>query len=430
MLYLERSFRIDGGKRIRMKSTSTQIRVAVGDFRADQNTRKAVNKVLESGRISEGEYVREFESKWAAYIGTKYSVVLNSGTSALIAGLTALKYRLKNSEVKNGTKVITTPITYIATSNAIVLSGLEPVYVDVDEDTFCITPESIKAHLEETDVTEEYSLILPIHLMGYPCDMDGINKLAKKYGLLVFEDAAQAHGTIYKGKKVGSLSLLSDFSFYIAHNIQVGEMGAINTNDYEVIRLAKKIKANGRLCDCPVCTRKTTGCPKIKVTEGDLDPRFTHDIIGYNFKTTEFQAALGLAQLKRVDWIIERRRENIKYLNERLGKFSDVLQLPKYDENVSYLAYPIVIKNSRKISRKKIRMRFEQRGIETRPLFGCIPTQQPAYSYLKDQYEGILPIAENVGTNGFYIGCHQYLTHKDLDYVVKAFEVICHELLE
>jgi CDP-6-deoxy-D-xylo-4-hexulose-3-dehydrase len=201
-------------------------------------------------------------------------------------------------------------------------------------------------------------------------------------------------------------------------------MGTITTNDYEIIRLVKRIKANGRMCDCPVCTRNTTGCPKIKSARDDFDPRFTHDIVGYNFKTMEFQAALGLTQLKKIDSIIERRRENVKYLNDHLRKFSSIMQLPKYDKDVSYMAYPLVIKNPKKVSRKKIRMGLEEKGVETRPLFGCIPTQQPAYSYLKNEYEGTLPIAESVGLNGFYIGCHQYLTHEDLDYVVKAFREV------
>jgi len=410
-----------------MDTTVKNMKISVGDFRVDKEEIDAINEVLKSGVISEGERVRKFEEEWAKYIGTKYSVVLNSGTSALIAGLTALKYRQKDSKIKK--KVITTPISYIATSNAIVLSGLEPVYVDVDKDIFCITPENIRAHLEKVDTLEEYSLILPVHLMGYPCNMDEINKIAKKYGLFVFEDSAQAHGTLYKGKKVGSLSLLSGFSFYIAHNIQVGEMGAVTTNDYEIRRLVKKIKANGRMCDCYICTRETTGCPKMRADERGADPKFTHDIIGYNFKTTEFQAAIGLTQLKKIEWIIERRRQNVRYLNEGLERFSDAIQLPRYYENVSYMAYPIVIKNPKKANRKKITMKLEQMRIETRPLFGCIPTQQPAYSYLKNKYNGILPIAESVGSNGFYIGCHQYLTQEDLDYVVKAFGVVYNELL-
>lgn len=406
----------------------SRIKISVGDFRVNEEDRKEIGKILDSGMVSEGQYVRKFEDEWAKYIGTKYSVVLNSGTSALIAGLTALKYK-QGSKVRCGTKVITTPISYIATSNAIVLSGLEPIYVDVDGATFCIAPENVRAYLEKVNDPEEYSLILPVHLMGYPCDMDGMKRIAKEYGLLVFEDSAQAHGTLYKGKKVGSLSALSDFSFYIAHNIQVGEMGAVTTNDYEIIRLIRKIKANGRICDCPICTRKTR-CPKMEADEDDVDPRFTHDIIGYNFKTTEFQAALGLTQLKRIDRIIESRRENVRYLNEGLEKFSDLMQLPKCEEDVSYMAYPIVIKNPVRTSRKKIRAMLEEMGIETRPLFGCIPTQQPAYNHLKERYKNILPIAEFVGSNGFYIGCHQYLTHDDMDYVIKAFEDIFHELLE
>lgn len=407
-----------------------KIKIPVGDFRIGEEEKKAVMKVLDGGRISEGKSVREFERKFAEYIGTKYSIALSSGTSALIAGLTALKYYEKLG-VKASTKIITTPVTYIATTNAIVTSGFEPVFVDIDRHTFGITPESIKAHLETVDDIDQYSLILPVHLMGYPCDMDGINKIAKKYGLQTFEDSAQAHGTTYKGKKTGSLSLLSDFSFYIAHNIQAGEMGAITTDDAEIIRLIRKIKANGRMCDCPVCTRAEGKCPKISSYKGDddFDPRFTHDYIGYNFKTMEFQAALGITQLNKADWITRKRSENVKYLNEELVQFSDILQLPEYSEDVSYLAYPLVIKRPEVISRKKLRTELEKKGIETRPLFGCIPTQQPAYSYLKKKYEGMLPNADYIGNNAFYVGCHQYLQEKDLEYLIQTFKEILNKTI-
>jgi len=401
------------------------IRVRVGDFKIGEEEKQAIIEVLDSGRISEGQKVREFEREWAKFVGTKHAIAVNSGTSALISGLTALKYH-KNLNIKPNTKVITTPLTFIATSNAIVLSGFEPIYVDVDKETFGITPENIKTHLEEIDDPTEYSIILPVHLMGYPCDMDKINKIAKEYGLITFEDSAQAHGTIYKGKKTGSLSLLSIFSFYIAHNIQAGELGAVTTDDPEIRRLVKKIKAHGRMCDCPICYRGEGKCPKLSSYKGedDFDPRFTHDMIGYNFKTMEFQATLGIVQLKKADWIAEKRRENVKYLNESLEKFSDILQLPKYDENVSYLAYPIVIKKPEKISRKQLRIELEKRGVETRPLFGCIPTQQPAYSFLKKKYEGKLPNAEYIGLNGFYIGCHQYIEQEDLEFITKTFKKI------
>jgi len=406
-----------------------KMKVRVGDFRIGKGEKEAINEVLDYGRISEGKKVREFEKNFADYIGTKYSIAVSSGTSALIAGLTALKYYDKLS-INANTKVITTPITYIATSNAIVSTDFEPVYIDIDRETFGITPDNIKAHLEQVDDPSEYSLILPVHLMGYPCDMDEINKVAKNYGIQIFEDSAQAHGTIYKGRKTGSLSLLSIFSFYIAHNIQAGEMGAITTDDPEIIRLIKKIKANGRMCDCPICLRAEGKCPKLLSYKGDddFDPRFTHELIGYNFKTMEFQAALGITQLKKADWITKKRSENVKYLNDGLEEFSDILQLPKYSKEVSYLAYPLVIKKPEIISRKKLRSELEKRGVETRPLFGCIPTQQPAYKPLKEKYKGKLPNADYVGLNGFYVGCHQYLEQEDLEYIIKTFREIFNEV--
>lgn len=406
-------------------TTTKNKRIFVGDFQIGEDEKNAVNEVLNQGRLSEGKKVREFERLFAEYIGTRYAIALSSGTSALIVGLMAL-LNDKRFHIKKGSKVITSPVTYIATTNAIYLTGFEPVFVDIDPQTFAILPEEIETLLRTSENPEEYSIILPVHLMGYPCDMDEINRIAKEYNLLTFEDSAQAHGTIYNGKKTGSLSLLSDFSFYIAHNIQAGEMGAVTSNDGEIISLIRKLKANGRLCDCPVCTRPQGVCPPADKYDGedDFDPRFTHDLIGYNFKTMEFQAALGVTQLHKADNIFRQRQNNVKYLNEKLNKYSEFLQLPIYSKNVSYLAYPIVIKDSSVISRKELRKKLEDYGVENRPLFGCIPTQQPAYSFLMEKYKNRLPNAEYVGKNGFYIGCHQYITQDDLDYIVDAFERI------
>ncbi len=240
------------------------------------------------------------------------------------------------------------------------------------------------------------------------------------------EDAAQAHGTIYKNKKLGACSALACFSFYIAHNIQVGEMGAVVTDDYNIYKYIKKIKAHGRMCDCPVCVRAEGKCPRMnsKEFEEDFDPRFYHDMFGFNFKTMEFQAALGLAQLEKVKSILKRRKYNVHYLNEGLRPLSDVLQLPCYSENISYLAYPIIIKRQDIITRKMLRRELEMAGIETRPLFGCVPTQQPAYAHLKKKYQAKLLNAEYIGLNGFYIGCHQYLKKEDLDFVISKFHII------
>jgi len=393
------------------------IRIRVGEFKLGPKEKRALVDVIDSGRLSEWKRTFEFEKAWANYIGTKYSVAVNSGTSALIAGLTALKYKFR---LKEGSKVITSPLTFIATVNAIVHSGFEPVFVDVDRETLVITPENIKISLNKE---RNVSIILPVHLMGYPVDMDRINELAKEYNILVMEDAAQAHGSVYKGKRVGSLSDLAIFSFYIAHNIQAGEMGAIVTNDYSIFKLLKRIKAHGRMCECSVCTRSLGICPSIDNYKGkeDFDPRFYHVMIGFNFKIMEFQAALGLTQLEKADEIFKKRNFNVKYLNDKLSGLSAILQLPHYSKDISYLAYPLIIKDSNLISRLELRKELEKEGIETRPLFGCIPTQQPAYGYLKPKYKNKLPNAEYIGANGFYIGCHQYLTKNDLNFIIKVF---------
>lgn len=396
------------------------MRISVGEFHIGDKEKKALIDVIDSGRISEGRKTFEFEKAWANYIGTKFSVAVNSGTSALIAGLSALKTKYS---IASGSKVITTPLTFIATINAIWHCGLEPLFVDIDKDSFVITPEHIKKAL---DKEKNASIILPVHLLGYPADMDEINAIAKEYNAVVMEDAAQAHGSLYKGKKVGSFSELAIFSFYIAHNIQAGEMGALTTDDYTLFKLIKKIKAHGRMCECNVCTRSSGVCPPLDNYKGvdDFDPRFTHDIIGFNFKVMEFQSALGLSQLNHADEIFQKRNHNVKYLNSGLSGLSEIIQLPFYSGHVSYLAYPVIIKKTNVITRLKLRRALEKEGIETRPLFGCIPTQQPAYRFLKNRYKDKLPNAEFIGANGFYIGCHQYLKKDDLDFIISVFKKI------
>lgn len=404
-----------------------KIKVPVGKLIIEREERKEINEILDSGLISEGKYVREFEKKWAGYIGTKYCVATSSGTAALITALLSLRYLFK---LENRLKVVTSPLTYIADANAIVLSGFYPVFVDVDPEKFSIIPEEIEELLKNDRSPEKYSVILPVDLIGYSVELEKIKIIAKKYGLYVLEDAAQAHGTVHHGKKCGSNVDAGVFSFYIAHNIQAGELGAITTSNQEIYRMSKKIKTNGRYCSCEICTRLKGTCPQIKSQSAtdNFDPRFYHEVIGYNFKTMEFQAILAIAQMRRIKQIIKKRKDNLRYLNQGLAKFSDILKLPCYDKNASYLCYPIVIKNTRIISRKELCSKLEKRGIETRPVFSCIPTQQPAYSHLKETYKNRLPNAEFIGLNGFYIGCHQYLSRNDLDYVIANFTDILRKL--
>lgn len=404
------------------KKTSKR-KINVGDFRLGPEEKNSIIEVLNSGRISEGAKVRRFEKLFSDFIGTEHSVVVNSGTSALIALLLALKYDNRFPKIRANAKIITSPITYIATANAIVLSGFEPVFVDIDAGTFSIMPEQVEEVLSKN---RDCAAILPVHLMGYPCDMDALNDLAQKYNVTLIEDSSQAHGSLYKGKKTGSLAVAGTFSFYIAHNIQAGEMGAVTTDDELLAENIQRIKANGRLCSCSICTRSQNYCKLLDPTSetDEDDPRFTHTLIGANFKTMEFQAALGITQIKKADKIVKKRLENVQRLNDGLERFSKFMVLPKFSADVSYLAYPITIKEDAGISRRWLTSRLESHGIETRPLFGCIPTQQPAYGYLKPKYAGKLPNAEYIGKNSFYFGCHQYLTGPDIDYIIDVFSQI------
>ena len=398
-----------------MSNELSKRKISVGDFILTDEDKQLILEICNSNRISEGKYVNLFEKEFANIIGTKHCTLVNSGTSALIVALTALLYDDRYPKIKKGAKVLTTPLTYIATSNAIKLVGLKPVFVDINLDTFDINVDLIEELLKQS--SDDYCMILPVHLMGYPCDMDRINELAQKYDLVIFEDAAQAHGTKYNGKNVGNLSLCADYSFYTAHNISCTEMGAVVTNDSILNTRIKQLKANGRMCSCKICTRMQGTCP---YKDEESDPRFSHEYIGYNFKTTEFSAGLGYLQLQRFDSIIKKRLDNVKYLNDGLVGLRDFIKLPIYDENVSYLAYPIVV-NPDKVNRKWFMNKLAEYGIESRPLFGCIPIQQPAYKEYKELYNGKLPVAEYLGNNGMYIGCHQYLGQDDLDYVIEMF---------
>lgn len=367
--------------------------VKLGDYIITPEDEEIVLKVLRSNRLSEGKYVREFEEKWADFCGTKYCVLTNSGTSALMCALQVLK------EYTTSRKVLTTPLTFIATINALMLTGFEPTFADVDRETFVLKP------------TRGTDLFLPVHLYGYPVDM---NKFEYRY---MIEDAAEAHGSFYKGKKVGSFGLMGCFSFYIAHNIQVGDMGAVTTNSQDVYKMLRKMKAHGRMCECAVCRRQEGKCP---YKDRDFDPRFTHTHIAYNMKTTEIQAALGINQLKHADEILSKRQENVKYLNEGLAGVVE-LQLPKHDPLVSYLAYPVILKDE-SIVRSDFLNRLTQAGVENRPLFACVPTQTPAYESIAEQWRGRLPNAEWLGSRGFHVACHQYLTKQELDTIIESIK--------
>jgi len=390
------------------------MQVRIGDFSYGPEQKAAVEGMMAENAVSEGRKCREFEAAFAKHIGSKHCVTANSGTSAGMLIFQGLKY-VSNNPIKEGTTVLTSPLTYIATVNAFTTLGFKPAFCDVRLDTFSMDEEKAKEHFENNDPSE-YSAIQPVHLMGYAVEMDRINAIAKEHGLVSIEDSCEATGTKYKGRRTGTWGTAGWFSFYIAHNIQVGEFGAITTDDAELAEKMHRLKGNGRMCYRTVKEVEEGKCPHANL---GFNPRYLHDMIGFNFKPMEFQAVLGLTQLAKAEWIIAKRQDNVKFLNDSLAKLSGELMLPKLSKDVSYLGYPLIVE-SKRISRDKLSVELTKRGIENRPIFNCIPTQQKAYAHLAKEYAGKLPNAEHVGKNGIYLPVHQYLSDQQREYMAKT----------
>lgn len=393
-----------------------KFRIQTGNLTISQPERERIIKILDTGNVSEGENCREFENSWANFIGTKYCTVINSGTSALIVGLIALKYKLK----KESLKVATTPFTYVATINSILMTGGIPIFVDIDKDSYGINPQS----LEEILKTQDVDVVMVVHLMGIPSRINEIKNICDKYNVILVEDNCQSYGTKnYDDKMLGSYGLWSACSFFIAHTLQCSELGSLNTNDKDMRRIFNKLKSNGRTSDYNP-ELESYYINEIEKDKRDLHPRYYHDMISGNFRTTEFSCALANGQFENIDFIITKRNENVKYLIDNLKQFSTVIQFPLYSKSYTYLGFPLMILRPDLISRKEFRKQLEDNSIETRPMFGCLPFDMPSLSKFKDEYMGKLDIAEYVGRQTFYIGCHQYLIQDDLDYIISIFKKI------
>ena len=248
-----------------------------------------VVEVLKSGMIAQGPKVEEFEERFAEWVGADYAVAVNSGTAALHVALLSCG-------IGEGDEVITSPFTFIASGNSILYTGARPVFADIDLKTYTLDPNSI-----ENLISENTKAILPVQLYGQSANMDKINEIAERYGLIVIEDAAQAHGATCNGHKVGSLGDMSCFSFYPTKNMTTSEGGIITTNDEDLADNAKVFRAHGSSI------------------------RYHHDEIGYNFRMTDISAAIGLAQLDKIDGFNDKRIENAAYLNEGLKNVDGVV---------------------------------------------------------------------------------------------------------
>lgn len=393
-------------------------KIGVGYAYVSDIEKKYVNEALDAGRLSQGDMVNKFERLFASFHEEKYGIACNSGTSALHIGLEAMKekYGWMNCGEKTY-KVLVPAITFIATSNACIHAGLEPVFVDVDPVSYNMDPSKIEEKIDNDTVA-----IIPVHTFGQPCEMDEIVRIARKYNLKIMEDCAEGHFATYKGKKVGSFSDIAAYSTYVAHTITTGIGGVITTNSRELMEISRSLIAHGRACTCEKCLASdpTKVCPLRMKT--DIDKRFMMVRMGYSYRIGELEGALGLGQLENKEYIMKARKENAKYLTSILEKVEEYIQLPRFPEYIdhSFMMYPIVIKKGASFTRDEIIHYLEGKNIETRPMLPLLC--QPIYKELFGDIESQYPVAEWINHCGFYVGCHHGLDKEQLSFLA---DTIC-----
>ncbi len=363
------------------------IKIPVGIPDIDEEEVTKVTNVVRSGWIARGKELEEFEQSLAGYLGVEHVVTVNSGTAAIEVALRSLE--IKNREI------ITTATSCAPTANGIIHAGNIPVLVDISPHDYNIDPEKI-----EQQITSKTAAILPVHIYGRPAQMDKIMSIAQKYGLPVIEDCAQSMGARFQGKMTGTFGEVSCFSLNINKIITTGEGGFIATNNPELAKRARIIRNYGR-----------------EISRSD----YCYTLFGHNFKFTNLQAALGLAQLKKIDRLIQERRKRAEYLSSLLKDLPD-LQLPTENsqEFSVFFSYPILLKNPRYPGfRDQLKEFLERRGIEVRTLFRPM-CNQPYYEELLEKPAQHYPHAEFVGENGFYLGCYPRLTEEQMKYMAQS----------
>lgn len=389
-------------------------RVTFGTVSITTKSKNLIRGILDSDRVSSGKYVRRFEKEFAKFVGTEEAVAVSSGTDA-VAMACAVLY---DFGAKRGDEIVLPALSFVATGNAALQAGFTPIFVDVDRKTFNIDPSKI-----EKVITKKTRAILAVHLMGKPADMDKINTIAKKHNLFVIEDAAEAHGSIYRGKNIGTLGDMAAFSLYVAHMITTGEGGIILTNKPELSEILRSLRSHGRACKCESCILNISSghCDKRFKYGDNRDIRFIFERIGFSTKMNELEAAIGLGNLEIYPEILKKRRENLLYLMGNFKEFEPYLDTFEEvsHERIGPHAFPMILKEKVNFSRDKLVFFFEQRGIDSRSLFLSMPTQCAGFGYLGYKL-GDFPEAEYIGDNGLHIGVHQELNKEDLDYVLNT----------
>ncbi|MGD0079990.1 MAG: lipopolysaccharide biosynthesis protein RfbH [Methanoregula sp.] len=373
--------------------------------------------------LTTGRYADRFEKDLAAFLGVKFCLLTNSGSSANLLAVSALTSpKLGEKRLKPGDEVITTACGFPTTLNPILQNNLVPVFVDVDLGTYNIQADRI-----EDAISDKTKAIMVPHTLGNPADLDIIMNMVKKYDLWFIEDNCDALGSRYKGKFTGTFGHISTFSFYPAHHITMGEGGAVCTDDPLLRKIIASFRDWGRDCWCdPGCDNS---CGKrFDWQLGDLpkgyDHKYIYSHIGYNLKVTDMQAAIGVEQLRKLPGFIERRKENFKVLSQGLKKYEEYLILPHATphSDPSWFGFSIIVREDAPFNRDDIVRYLEEHTIATRMLFGGNLLKQPAYADMKYRAPGALMNTDLVMDTLFWIGVYPGLTDSMIQYTFHQFD--------
>lgn len=382
-------------------------------------------KVAKDGWWTEGEFALKFEEEFKKYLGIKHVSLVNSGSSANLVALAALTADLfGDKRLKPGDEFITTPVSFPTTVNPGIQYGLKPVFIDAESDTLNIDPKKI-----EKAITKKTRLIMIAHTLGRPFDLTEIMKLVKKYDLWLIEDCCDALGTKYNGKLLGTFGHISTFSFYPAHHITMGEGGAVVTNDPLINKSIRRFRDWGRDCWCG--TGKDDSCKnRFNWQLGELpkgyDHKYIYSEVGFNLKLTDFQAAIGLAQLKRLPKFIKKRQENYETLYNFFKKYENFFTLMKVDKNVtlSPFGFPLVVKNEAPFTRNEFTEYLEKNKIGTRNVFAGNLLKHPGYIKIRDKFKIIGKMNESnlIMNNAFWLGVWPGINKEMMDYIKKTVD--------
>jgi len=382
--------------------------------------------------LTSGKYAREFEEKLAKFIGVKYCFLVNSGSSAnLLAFMTLTSPKLGERKIERGDEVITVAVSFPTTVAPIIQYGAIPVFVDIS-----IPDYNIDCSMLEKALSKKTKAVMLAHTLGNPFDIEKVKEFCEKHNLWLIEDNCDALGSkyFYKGKweYTGSFGDLATSSFYPAHHITTGEGGAVHTNNPELAKIVNSLRDWGRDCWCPSGKDNTCG-KRFGWQLGELpygyDHKYIYSHFGYNLKMTDLQAAIGCAQIEKLPYFIEKRRENWMILRKKIDILSDFFILPEATPNSkpSWFGFVLTVREGKRISRDSIVRHLENSGIQTRMLFSGNLIKHPCFDELRKSGKGFRVVGELSNTDkimndSFWIGVYPGITEQMIDYIVEKIK--------